>query len=61
MAARAMTEPSKRDSEEPFGLRPVAAGVTQPHLLQWVDPTFEAAEPSLQSWLDESDAERRAA
>lgn len=42
-----MTEPR----EEAFGLRPVKTGVTQPHALQWIDPTFDEAQPVIDAWL----------
>lgn len=40
------------EREEPFGLRPTERRVVaQPHLLQWIDPTFDEAEPVLDEWL----------
>lgn len=56
-----MSEPAKQpaeEEEEPMGLFPVRTGVTQAHLLQWIDPTFDEAEPSLEAWLAQA---RRAA
>lgn len=41
----------EKPTEEFVGLKPAKTGVTQPHVLQWVDPTFDAAEPQLESWL----------
>lgn len=39
------------EREELAGLQPVRAGVTQPHVLQWLDPTFDAARPAIDAWL----------
>lgn len=39
--------------EEAFGLRPIERrAVAQPHLLQWIDPTFDEAEPVLDEWVE---------
>lgn len=51
-----MTDDQKQLEEEFAGLHPVKTGVTQPHLLQWIDPTFDAAEPHIDSWLEKRKA-----
>lgn len=48
MIGRVSTQPVR---EETFGLKPVREAVTQPHLLQWIDPTFDEAEPLIDEWL----------
>lgn len=47
--------------EEAFGLRPIKTGVTQPHVLQWIDPTFDEAEPLLDAWLQTREVQEDAA
>lgn len=49
------------EMEEPFGLAPVRTGVTQPHLLQWIDPTFDEVVPLIDGWLTSRLAEKEEA